>query len=47
MEELLATQGLDAMPELIRTIVNAAMQAEREQHLRAASDQLTLTRPGF
>jgi transposase-like protein len=29
----IADQGLDALPELIRTIINAAMQIERQNHL--------------
>ena len=33
---MIAEQGLDALPELIRIMLNAAMQAERQQYLRAA-----------
>ena len=36
LEELLeqtAEQGFDVVPELIRTIINAAMQLERQNHL--------------
>lgn len=44
--ELIAEQGLDAMPALIRIIVNAAMQAERQQYLRAALDERTSERHG-
>ncbi|MBW8012928.1 MAG: hypothetical protein FVQ83_17055 [Chloroflexi bacterium] len=31
--EQIATDGLDAIPELIRILVNEAMRLEREQHL--------------
>jgi putative transposase len=31
--ERIAAQGLDALPELIRLVINAAMRAERERHL--------------
>lgn len=34
-------QGLDILPELIRTILNAAMQAERQHYLNAAPYQRT------
>jgi putative transposase len=34
--EQIATQGFDALPELIRIVINTAMQAERQKHLRAA-----------
>jgi hypothetical protein len=33
--EQVQEQGLDVLPELIRTIINYAMLAEREQHLHA------------
>ena len=33
----IADQGLDALPELIRTIINAAMQIERQNHLGVGS----------
>ena len=36
LEELLeqiTEQGFEALPELIRTIINAAMQIERQNHL--------------
>lgn len=45
--QLIAEQGLDAMPELIRIIVNAAMQAERQQYLRAAPYERTSERRGY
>jgi hypothetical protein len=31
--ELIADQGLDVLPELIRTVINAAMHIERQDHL--------------
>ncbi len=34
--EQLAADGLDALPELIRIIINTAMQAERQTYLGAA-----------
>jgi hypothetical protein len=31
--EQIAEQGFDHLPELIRIVINAAMQAERQKHL--------------
>jgi hypothetical protein len=31
--EQVAEQGLDVLPDLIRIVINAAMQAERQQYL--------------
>lgn len=45
--ERIADQGLDAVPELIRTIINAAMYAERQHHLGAAPYERTATRQGY
>jgi putative transposase len=39
--EQIAEQGFAALPELIRIVVNAAMEAERQQHLNAAPYQRT------
>jgi putative transposase len=39
--EQIADQGFEALPELIRIVVNAAMDAERQQHLNAAPYQRT------
>jgi putative transposase len=39
--EAIVSQGLDGLPELIRLIVNIAMQAERQQYLNAAPYQRT------
>jgi len=36
--------GLDVLPELMRVILNTAMQAEREQHMNAAPYQRTIER---
>jgi hypothetical protein len=33
--EQVAEQGLEILPELIRIVLNAAMQAERSEHLQA------------
>ncbi len=45
--EVLADQGLDALPELIRIIINAAMQAERQSYLHAAPYERTPERRGY
>jgi transposase-like protein len=42
--EQVQEQGLEALPELIRVIINTAMQAEREQHMNAAPYQRTIER---
>ena len=42
--EQVQTQGLDALPELMRVILNTAMQAEREQYMKAAPYQRTIER---
>jgi transposase-like protein len=39
--EQIAANGFDKLPELIRVVVNAAMQAERQQYLGAAPYQRT------
>jgi len=44
--EKIAVQGFDVLPELIRIVINAAMQAERQQYLRAAPYQHTPDRRG-
>ena len=33
--EQVSKQGLDILPELIQVVINAAMQAERQQYLKA------------
>jgi transposase-like protein len=40
-------QGLDVLPELIRVIINTAMNAERQQHLNAEPYQRTEERKGY
>jgi putative transposase len=40
-------QGLDFLPELIRIVVNVAMQAERQQYLKAAPYQRTPERETY
>ena len=42
--EAIASQGLDGLPELIRVMINTAMQAERQQYLKAAPYQRTAER---
>lgn len=45
--EVLTDQGLDALPELIRIIINAAMQSERQHYLKAAPYERTAQRRGY
>jgi transposase-like protein len=45
--EQVAEQGLDVLPELIRTVINAAMRAERSEHLQAEHYQHTSERRGY
>lgn len=44
---LLADQGLEALPEVLRIIINTAMHAEREQHLQAGAYERTAERRGY
>jgi putative transposase len=44
--ERVSKQGFDILPELIRMIINAAMQAERQQYLKAEPYQHTEERQG-
>jgi putative transposase len=44
--EQIAAEGFEVLPELIRIVINAAMQAERQQYLRAAPYQHTADRQG-
>ena len=44
--EQIASQGFDALPELIRIVINTAMQAERQKYLRAAPFEHTPDRQG-
>lgn len=45
--EQVQEQGLEILPELIRIVINAAMQAERSEHLQAAPYQHTEERRGY
>jgi putative transposase len=45
--EQVAEQGLEILPELIRIVLNAAMQAERSAHLQAEHYQHTSERQGY
>ena len=45
--EQVQAQGLNVLPELIRVIINAAMLAERTEHLNAGPYQHTLERRGY
>jgi putative transposase len=42
--EQVQEQGLEVLPELIRVILNTAIQAERAKHLSAAPYQRTIER---
>ena len=44
--EQISEQGFDYLPELIRVIVNTAMQAERQQYLGASPYQHSAERTG-
>ncbi len=44
--EQIAQQGLDVLPALIRTVINTAMQAEREHYLGAAAYERADSRRG-
>src|SRR5512141_2150713 len=45
--EQVQEQGLEVLPELIRVIINTAMQAERAEHLQAGPYQHTAERRGY
>lgn len=45
--QLIADQGLDALPELIRIVINHAMNAERSQYLNAELHERTAERRGY
>ncbi len=45
--EQIVAQGLDAVPEMIRTIINTAMQLERQERLGAGPYERTLKRRGY
>lgn len=44
--EMVAEQGMDGLPELIRIVINAAMKAERQAMLKAAPYERTPERRG-
>ena len=44
--EQLATQGMEALPDLFRVLSNAAMQIERQKHIGAAPHERTEQRTG-
>lgn len=44
--EQVASEGLDAIPELLRVLVNAAMQVERQKHLGAGPYERSSQRRG-
>jgi putative transposase len=44
--EQLTTQGMEALPDLFRVLLNTAMQIERENHLGAAAYERTEQRTG-
>jgi putative transposase len=45
--EQLTRQGLEALPDLFRTLLNAAMQIEREKHIGAVAYERTEQRNGY
>lgn len=45
--EQIAEQGLDVIPEMISTLINAAMQLERQAYLRAEPYERTLERRDY
>jgi transposase-like protein len=45
--EQLATDGLEALPELIRSVINTAMQIERQQHLGVQPYERSPERQGY
>ena len=47
IREVIAWQGLDGLLELIRVIINTALQAEGAEHLNAAAYQHVAERQGY
>ena len=45
--EQIAQQGLDVLPDIIRTVINTAMQIERQNHLNAAPYERAAERQGY
>ncbi len=44
--EQLSAHGMEALPDLFRVLLNAAMQIERQRHLGAAPNERTEARTG-
>lgn len=44
--EQIASEGFDCLPALLRTIINTAMQVERQQHLGVAPYERSAERKG-
>jgi putative transposase len=45
--DLIADQGLEALPELMRSLINQAMLSECHQHLQAAPYERSASRQGY
>src|SRR5689334_13504287 len=45
--ESLSENGLDALPDLLRLLLNAAMLLERQRHLKAEPHERTPERTGY
>jgi putative transposase len=45
--EQIATDGLEALPELIRIMINTAMQVERQKHLGVGPYERSVERQGY
>ena len=45
--EQIVEHGMDAVPEMIRTIINTAMRLERQEHLGAGPYERTVDRRGY
>jgi len=45
--EQISSEGLDFLPELIRIVINAAMQIERQKHLRVGPYERSCERQGY
>ena len=45
--EQICSEGFDALPELIRIVLNAAMYIERQKHLGAGPYERTPERRGY
>jgi putative transposase len=45
--EQICSDGFDALPELVRIVINTAMKIEREKHLGASPYERTPERQGY